>query len=123
EKAMAARSYQELALLAPSRPARDLLLKCAAEEEQHTVALGRLYQQLTGRPVPGRPLPSLPLSSYPEGLRQQVLAEGAAFLRYGEEFLTAPDFHLRRLFYRLSAVAVQHGLALTLCLNPEKPQG
>ncbi|HHT48449.1 MAG TPA: ferritin-like domain-containing protein [Firmicutes bacterium] len=122
EKASAVRSYQELAFLAPTRPSRNLLLKCVEEEKRHIHLLCRLARQLTGEAAPIHPLPSLRFTSYPEGLRQRVLAESAAFLGYGEEFLNAPDFHLRKLFYQLSAVAVQHGFALTLCLNLEKPE-
>ncbi|NLC52954.1 MAG: ferritin-like domain-containing protein [Firmicutes bacterium] len=118
-KAVSAFCYQNLAPLAPNRESQVLLDKFMTEEKAHAFALGRLYQQLTGKPVPSCSIPPVAFASYPEGLRQRLWAESTAFLQYSEEFLSAPDHYLRRLFYRLGAVAVQHALCLSAFHPPE----
>ncbi len=117
EETSASLYYQQLAALAPGSGEKELLRKLAKDEARHAAYLRTVYRQITGRP--GRVLPASPpsIDSYQGALRQRLFAESNDYLKYGDEFLTAPDMYLRCLFYKIGAAEAQHGMILTILLS------
>lgn len=109
--------YQRLAALAPTPGEKELLTKFAKDEARHAANFRTVYRQITGKAgkVPSASPPQI--ESYQEALRQRILAESNDYLKYGDEFLTAPDMYLRSLFYKIGANEAQHGMALAILLS------
>lgn len=111
------RYYQELARMAPNTASRDLLLGFSRDEAGHAENFRKVYRQITGEtpPVlPPSPPPQIP--SYCEALKIRIIAESNDFVKYGQEFLQAPDMQLRSLFYLTGAAEAQHAMRIPILL-------
>lgn len=113
--------YQKLALLAPDPEAGKLLYEFSQDETRHATNFHRVYQQITGEKARIPPIPPPEIPMYQKAVQQRILAESSDFVKYGNEFLNAPDMYLRNLFYTTGATEAQHGMSLStlLCINED----
>ena len=117
DETVASLYYQQLAILAPSREDREILAQLATDEARHAANFREVYRQITGQEARRSPTSPPKNLSYQQAIRQRILAESNDFMKYGDDFLTAPDMYLRSLFYKTGASEAQHGMSLSLLLN------
>lgn len=108
--------YQELAKIAPDDRARDLYQEFSRDEATHAANFRQVYIRLTGmEPVlPQVAPPKVP--AYCDAVKQRIMAESGDFVKYGQEFIDAPDCELRDLFYITGAIEARHGMRLSTLL-------
>lgn len=114
--------YQQLATLAPTPEEKELLTKFAKDEARHATNFRTVYRQITGKAGKVPPASPPQINSYQEAIRRRILAESNDYLKYGDEFLTAPDMYLRSLFYKTGATEAQHGMSLAILLSSRPRQ-
>lgn len=112
--------YQELSKMAPNPEARELLAEFARDEAQHAANFRQVYRQITGEEAKIPPTPPPKIPSYCQALKRRILAESNDFVKYGEEFLNAPDMYLRNLFYLTGATEAKHGMRIPILLCTEE---
>jgi rubrerythrin len=108
--------YQELAKEAPDERARELLMEFSRDEAEHAADFRRVYRQITGmEPMIGTVEPPKVLP-YCEAIKARIMAESGDLVKYGAEFINAPDREPASLFYVTSLIEGRHGLRLTTLL-------
>ena len=114
--------YEQLAHFAPNREAGELLHQFSRDEARHAANLRKVYQQITGEKARIPPVSPPEIPMYQRAIQQRILAESNDFVKYGNEFLTAPDMYLRNLFYTTGATEARHGMSLStlLCTDEKK---
>lgn len=109
--------YQELARMAPTRMAQDILMGFSRDEKMHADNFMKAYYRLCGktyRPEPVRP-PVIP--NYEEALKQRILAETRDYQKYGEKYMAVCDPCLRKMFWDARTGEAQHAMRIPILLH------
>lgn len=110
--------YRELANMAPSEDAREILMDFADDEQSHADEFIMLYRSITGRKYTPEVKPVQLVGSYRDILLDRVIDESGDFRKYGDEYLQASkNKALQDAFYRARTDENVHALRLLYLLN------
>jgi len=111
--------YQELAKKAHNDQAKELILEFGADEAKHAEQFKQVYLLIAGVEPELKPIETPKVPSYCEAVKYRILPESNDFVKYGQEYLDAPDNELKQLFYLTGAEEAKHGMRLSslLCIS------
>lgn len=111
--------YRELAKLAPTDRAREIILGFSADEAGHAANFQQAYYSLTGRRYMPEPLEPIVIKDYEDALKVRIIAETNDYKKYGEEYLMAPTRYLKDLFFMTRTVEAQHAMRIPILFEEE----
>ncbi len=109
--------YQELANMAPTRMAQDILMGFSRDEKMHAENFMKAYCRLTGKTYRPEPVRPSVIPNYEEALKQRILAETRDYQKYGAKYLCVNDPRLKKMFYDARTGEAQHAMRIPILLH------
>ncbi len=109
--------YKELAKLAPTPWAKDIINQFSIDEADHAERFQEMYMCITGVRYIPKPLNPVMIKDYKEELKIRALPETKDFRKYGEEYLMAYNKHFKDSFFRMSQVEGGHAMLIPILLE------
>jgi rubrerythrin len=109
--------YQELARMAPTRRAQEILMEFSRDEKRHAERFMDAYCRLTGKkyqPGPARPSS---ICDYEQSLKERIMEETNAYEEYGRKYQDLCDPCLRRMFWDARTDEAQHAMRIPILLH------
>ena len=117
-----AQYYNILAEQAPTPFAREIILEFSRDEAQHAANFKEAYLCLTGKPYEEQPMAGPVVPEYRQALKDRTIAETNDFIKYGKQYLMAPDPYLRNLFFITGRIEAVHAMRIPLLFEEARLQ-
>ncbi len=109
--------YEELARIAPTRRAQEILMEFSRDEKKHAESFMDAYCRLTGKKFhPGPVRPSY-ICDYEQSLKDRIIEETNAYEEYGKKYQELCDPCLRRLFWDARTDEATHAMRIPILLH------
>jgi len=113
--------YEELARIAPTRMAQEILMEFSRDEKKHAESFMDAYCRLTGKKFNPDPVRPSHICDYEQSLKDRIIEETNAYEDYGKMYQELCDPCLRRMFWDARTDEATHAMRIPILLHEMGP--